>query len=111
MDIGVSTVKTFVEGVPTYRGNDWPALKKNTLIGTPNGIFDKVKEKGGVVREAVSVCPRTALLLAWRTLITVPDTVPVIATEPPTGGVDAALSPELSPLHAPRLTMKAKRRR
>lgn len=110
IDADVSIVKTFVDGEPKYRGNVWPALKKNILIGTPIGMFASVNEKGGGPgNEAVSVCARTALVVALRTLITVPETVPVNVIDPPAAGVDGDVPPPELPLHATRQTMSTER--
>jgi len=108
MDPVVNTVNTLV--FPMYIGNVWPALKKKHLTGTPIGMFASANEKGGGPgNEAVSVCARTALLVALRTLITVPETVPVNVLDPPAAGVDGDVPPPELPLHATRLTMKTER--
>ena len=89
------TVKTFVAGEPTRRANACPPLKKNTLIGTPAGMFPSEKANGvWPGREAVSVWASTAFVEAFNTLMMVPDTVPVIVTVPVEAVGGGAPSPE-----------------
>ena len=79
-------VNTLVVGFPITKGNVWPALKKYTLIGAPIGRFVSEKANGGgPVWLAVSVCARMAFVVAWTTLMIVPDTDPEIVTVPADG--------------------------
>ena len=91
-----STVNTFV--VPKYRGNVSPALKKKTLTGTPIGMFESVNGKSGdPTKGAVSVSLMMAPVLALTTLIIVPDTLPVIVTDPEAGGGGVVVPPPSDP--------------
>jgi hypothetical protein len=111
IDPAVRIVNTLVVGLPSMNGNDWPALKKYALIGTPVGIFEREKEKGGGPGwDAVSAWARTALVWAFNTLMVVPETVPVIeavAAETPMVGAGGA-PPESLLLHAKRAKQRTK---
>ena len=67
-------------------------------------MFESVKGKGGGPgRDAVSACEMTTFVSALRTLMTVPETVPVTVTDPAGGG--AVVLPSLDdppPLHEAR---------
>ena len=92
-------VKTFVVGFPITKANIWPALKKYSLMGIPIGMLPREKVNGGGPDwDAVSVCARTACVVALTTLMMVPETVPLIVAVPEklvAGGGVSAESPPL----------------